>query len=116
MRDFIKSVLPITVMAILTIPIAFLLNACQREPAYRIITNEGVPYSEIKIEGCEYLLNGIEIAAHKGNCTNPIHKATQIIYERAVLMGTNGIDWNAIVKVNYLTNDGKSQILWEYER
>lgn len=38
----------------------------------------GTKLEVINIEGCEYFFaeyRGIPILAHKGNCTNPIHKS-----------------------------------------
>lgn len=38
-------------------------------------TDNGKRYSIDTIEGCEYIIfySGYGYAAHKGNCTNPIH-------------------------------------------
>ncbi len=92
-----------------------LIGCSQQLPQLPVaVDNEGYTYDVRIIEGCQYLSQR-DWFTHKGNCTNPIHKATQVIYERAwsspSYFGTN---WSNInVQVQYgqpMTNTYKLEI------
>jgi hypothetical protein len=48
---------------------------CKRPSTHTQVDSSGIEreFNEVTIEGCEYL-TGYRKMAHKGNCSNPMHK------------------------------------------